>query len=132
MTERAGRTAGFTLIEVLVALAILAVASGFAFSTVSDSFARLSQADLEQQAVTVAETAMARLGHDLPIQPGGTTGAEGDMHWQVEVGTALTDPPPAAGLAAYPISVSVEWQDDRVSRRFRLQSVRLGPEARPS
>ena len=130
MTDRR-RAAGFTLVEVLVALVILAIASGFAFRTVSGSFDRLSQAESEQQAVTIAESILARLGHDLAVQPGRLTGTEGRMRWRLDVGAALADPPPASGLAAYPVQVLVDWQDGRTPGKLRLQSVQLGPEPSP-
>ena len=131
MTESARRTAGFTLIEVLVALVILAIAAGFAFNTASDSFAQLSQADMEEQAVTVAETTLARLGHDVSVQPGHSAGEQRKLRWRVEIGTALTEPAPADGLAAYPVTILVEWQANTASRQFQLHSVVLGPEAKP-
>jgi general secretion pathway protein I len=131
MTEPAPRTAGFTLIEVLVALVILAIASGFAFGVVSDSFDHLSQSELEQQAVMVAEGSLARLGHDLPVQSGRMAGTDGPMHWAIEIAAPMADPPPAEGWAAYPVNVDVDWRDGRVARHLRLQSVRLGPQPPP-
>jgi len=128
MTERADAAPGFTLVEVLIALVILAIAAGLAFSTVSGSVAWLAQASMEQQAVSSAQTALSRLGHDIAVHPGRTTGVDGDLRWTVDVGAALTDPMPAEGLAAYPVTVTIESHSGEAMRPFRLQSVKLGPE----
>lgn len=124
-------TDGFTLIEVLVGLAILAIASGFAFKTMSGGFDRLFQTDLEQQALATAETSMDRVGRDIQVQAGHNAGMDGRMHWVIDISAALLDPPPAGGLAAYPVSVLVDWRDGKVLRHLQLESVRLGPQSPP-
>lgn len=126
MTDRT--EAGFTLIEVLVALLVLAIAAAYAFQIAAGGFSWLTQASQEQDAMRAAESALSHLGHDVPVQPGSVANIDGSLHWSVEIGAALADPPPAQGLAAYPVIVDVQWADGRVKRHFRMKSVRLGAE----
>jgi general secretion pathway protein I len=127
MNERADEPDGFTLVEVLVAVVILAIATGVAFRAVSDSFARLTEAEHEQRALTIVDNTLERLGHDLAFQPGFSNGLQDGIEWRLEIGQALADPQPASGLAAYPVTVSVQWKDGRVTRRFDEKTIRLGP-----
>ncbi len=131
-TERAPEQRGFTLLEVLVALVILALAAGFAVRTVSEGTDRLSDAGAERQAVIVADSVLASLGHTVPVRPGRMKGSDSGLGWVIEIGTVLENPPPAAGLAAYPLTISVHYQLRGVDRTFELQSVRLGPKDAPS
>lgn len=119
--------AGFTLIEVLVALTILALAAGFAFSALSSGMLAIERAHAAQDAVLTGQSLLARLGHDIEIKPSHLTGTAEGRDWQVDIGASLADPPPAAGLAAFPVSVVIHWQDDRGRQTLRLDSNRLGP-----
>ena len=133
MIDQDDRTAGFTLIEVLIALVILALASGFAFSTVSDSFDRLSQADMEQQAVTVAETALARLGHDLPVRPGKTSGTDGRLTWRSTLERLWPIPrlrPPCSLPGQRPRRLAGKWNHPATSLAERAAGAATAPSMR--
>ena len=60
--------AGFTLIEVLVALAILAIALGFAFRPLSGGFDRLDRDQKSADALLLAQSTLARVGHDIALE----------------------------------------------------------------
>lgn len=84
--DRAFRqTAGFSLIEVLVALAISVMVVGIGLPAVSDSLSRQSDARLRVSAVELArskiEAFTALTGRDdLP-----RSGVMNDLHWRVSV-----------------------------------------------
>ena len=130
MADRRGR-AGFTLIEILVALAILAATLGFAFEAISGGFSGLERARREQDALQLAQSLLARIGHDIRAHAGHAADTEDGFAWTVDIDPALIDPPPAGDLAAYPATVTVLWQDAGYERRVRLASVRLGPRDEP-
>lgn len=122
---------GFTLIEVLAALAILGIAFGYAFSAISDSVGSLASARKEHEAVRIADDLLARLGHDLPVVAGHTSGADGQTTWSLEIDPESTDPVPTPSLSAHAVTLVVGWQDGDQHRQLRLRSVRLGPRDAP-
>jgi general secretion pathway protein I len=122
MTET--RRAGFTLIEVLVALAILAIAATFAFRAISGGLHWFDRGGIEQRAVLAAEAELARVGHDLPLQDGAIDGrAAGGFSWHIAITPYGS---PVAGVQGHRIDVEVGWDEGRQWRRVRLETVRLG------
>ena len=122
------REQGFTLIEVLVALLILGLAAAAVFRVLFHSNSELARSRTEQDALMVARSALVQVGRVLAAQPGHFDGQSGNIRWKVDVDDQIPDPPPAMGLAAYPVHVTVTWQDDRGIQAVTLNSVRLGKE----
>src|SRR5262245_10103243 len=69
-----GGEAGFTLVEVIAAFAILAVASGVLMSVISDGISRLSQAEMQGMALSLAQSLVAEAGRVGPLQRGEQSG----------------------------------------------------------
>jgi prepilin-type N-terminal cleavage/methylation domain-containing protein len=82
---RVTQSSGFTLLEVLIALAILGLCLAFLTGTAFDSFTRVERIDREEHAVVLADNILARLGHDIPVVPGTTSGKEGDLVWHMTI-----------------------------------------------
>jgi general secretion pathway protein I len=79
-------TPGFTLIEILVALAILAVILAVFAQVLSGSVLSARRIDAETQALLVARSTMERIGRDLPLQPGATSGKlAGGGRWSLRI-----------------------------------------------
>jgi general secretion pathway protein I len=104
-----GSNNGFTLLEVLVALVIFALAFGV--------LAQIMQTGLRQSAVArslatatlLARSELARVGVEVPLQVGRADGeTEDGMRWHTEI--ELVDwPSERQSLAAYQIQVTVTW-----------------------
>jgi general secretion pathway protein I len=121
---------GFTLLEVLVALTILAVAIVALMQLSSQGLRLLHLSDDYQQAVVVADR-VAR-ATDV-VAESAETGQEGRFRWErrlrlVPVPEELT---PGAGpqLRLYALSVAVRWGRDRTLELASLRTVaeRPGP-----
>lgn len=119
---------GFTLLEVLVALTILAVAIVALMQLSSQGLRLLHLSDDYQQAVVVADR-VAR-ATDV-VEEGAEAGQEGRFRWErrlrlVPVPEELT---PGAGpqLRLYTLSVAVRWGRDRTLELASLRTVAEKP-----
>ena len=116
---------GFTLIEVLIAFAILALVLGVVFRTLSTGLSHERTAGLVTARVLEARSILERLGADLALEEGTIEGrlATGEP-WTLTV--SLLEP--AAGdeidpgpLSAYLAELSIDGDDGRTSRLQPLQ-----------
>lgn len=101
---------GFTLIEVVAALAILAVVLGMAYRILGDGLGGVRRAEDRAAALAVAEARLAALGVEEPLVPGERTGVTAGHAWRIIV-VPRRDPPfdglEGRGLAALRIDVTV-------------------------
>ena len=132
MTERpASRSGGFTLVEILVALAILGLTFGLVFNTFSGGFDWLDRAGSEQRATMLAETTLARVGHDIALRDRRQQGDGGDGYrWEIVITPyGDTDDTTPGRLIGHLIAVTVSWRDLRWNRTVQLTGLRLAPQA---
>jgi general secretion pathway protein I len=108
---------GFTLIEVLIAFAIAAMALGLLFQAASSSGNAAHLAGRYDEAVSRAKSHMATLGRESDIAPGEQSGDDGGGYrWRVKITpSAVAQPPqdttPNARLVLFDVEVSVSWAD---------------------
>jgi general secretion pathway protein I len=123
---------GFTLIEVLVALAILAIAFGFVFRALSGGFDRLDRDQKNADALLLAQTTLARVGHDIALQDGAVDGrTEDGFAWRIEtVPYGDTQDLPPGRLIGHRVEVTIAWNERHQRREVRLTSLLLGPKER--
>jgi general secretion pathway protein I len=112
---------GFTLLEVLVAFAITALALGILFRGTIDGLHTAQIAGRYQEAVTRAESRLAALsaGNLTASDRQGDDGS--GFHWHERISPVET----AAPASLYAVSVAVSWVDGR-SRTVELDSERIG------
>jgi prepilin-type N-terminal cleavage/methylation domain-containing protein len=132
--------AGFTLIEVLIALAITMAALLVINEALGDAFQSARTADVVRQAVSRAQSRLASITEPDRVlgQHDGDDG--GGYTWRSEV--QLTDvaaaPPNASpgpwarGTGYYTIAVTMFWRDAQKVRSYRLVGGALGPLPRSS
>jgi general secretion pathway protein I len=127
MIGRRATAAGFTLLEVLVALAIVALALAVLLPTLSESLVTGRSAAAELAATVEAETLLARVGADIPLVDSVLSGEDGGLAWTIEIGPwAAGDPARlSGGLAAHRVVVSVTWPGRLRPRTLRLDTLRL-------
>lgn len=94
------RARGFTLLEVLVAFALLAVALTLLLGTLSGAVRQVGQADLRSRAVLHAQSLLAGIGVQAPLQEGRQQGdwEDGRYQWTLQV-RPYVEPHAAAGVA---------------------------------
>ena len=129
-TRRVARAAGlpaeggFTLLEVLVALAVLSLALAVLLPSVTDSIGRARRGERISGARIVAAELLDRVGVDLPLRIGETEGMTGIYRWRVAIapGRTLSEPSPALPRV---ITLEVSWPDLRGRRSLTVRTMRL-------
>ncbi len=135
-TSRTGRglkpcgQGGFSLLEVLVAFAILALSLGVLLRIFSGDGRLAGQGEEHSRAVVLAESLLAGAGVETPLQPGETRGSiDGQFDWVMRITPFIlpgTAPLPEQQLfKPYWVAVTVEWGEADDLRSFDLGSLRL-------
>jgi prepilin-type N-terminal cleavage/methylation domain-containing protein len=116
--ERRGvRCRGFTLLEVLIAFIILAVASAAIYRGLSSGMVGLGAADARTAAVLHARSKLDEVGVTIPMVPGEVSGAfEDGTAWSVTIapflaGAETEEAAQELPMMAYHVSVTVEAKD---------------------
>jgi general secretion pathway protein I len=133
---------GFTLLEVVVALAIAALASVALLQAAGSGLHATRSAALYDEAVVRARSHLAAAMYGMRLAPLDQNGDDGGgFHWRlrvVPVTTAAVRPIGAAGpgqpasfpVVLYAISTWISWRDGATIREVMLQSDQVGGAAR--
>jgi len=126
---RPKRNSGFTLIEVLIAFAILALVLGVVFRTISSGLSHERTARLATARVLEARSILDQIGVSIPLEEGLIEGrlATGEI-WTLTVSLlepAASDENPAGTINAYFTELSVAGKDGRI---LHLKTLNLGRE----
>ena len=119
---------GFSLLEVLVAFTILAMLLGALFQVFSSGLRAARAGDSYTRATVIAQSRLAALGVEYPLQEGTFSGSVDDtFHWRVIVRPYVDDQLPAGSGVPLPLSVDVEifWEEGGGARSLSLTSMRL-------
>ncbi len=84
-SSRPLRAGGFTLVEVIVAFVIAALALAAVYAGFSLGFAASEKAEEALRRQMVAENRLAELGILIPLEPGAYRGMEAGIAWEVVV-----------------------------------------------
>ena len=131
---RLSRDRGFTLIEVLIAFVIAALALGALVRATTGAIGATHIAGRTDEAVARAESHLAMLSGTM-LADLDREGDEGDgFHWRIHIAAdgavaparQFTGIPPGT-VTLYRVSVVVSWSERGRSRAVELDSVRLGP-----
>jgi general secretion pathway protein I len=129
---------GFTLLEVLVAFVIAALALAEVFSLAASGVGAVQVAGRYQQALSRAQSHLAAIGPGIFLVPGVQRGDDGGgFHWSLKIAQVaaaapdLTSAPasvmPPERAALYSVSVAESWEQDGHTRVVRLDTKRVGP-----
>ena len=119
---RADRSAGFTLLEALVAFAILALALAALLQGTLGGLRTTQAAGRTEEALARARSRLAAL-EVASIRAGDQRGEDGGgFAWRTRIVPAES----LGGRTLYAVSVSVAWRDGGTPREVRLETQRLG------
>lgn len=127
------RQRGYTLIEVVVAFALLAAALTLLLGTLSGAARQVRGSADAGRAALYAQTVMAQVGVGEPLKPGTRNGEfeDGLYRWSVDVqrwndparpADALRDP---AAPQLLEVRLGIEWGDGGPRQRLLLRTLRL-------
>lgn len=120
---------GFTLIEVLVALTILAVSLTVLFAIFGHSLERNQESQSRMAARTLAQSLLAQAESSSTLSVGEITGhAQPDLDWRLDIRPYGTDKDREAWPAgAAEISATVVWGGRGPGQTLTLSTLRLLP-----
>ncbi len=132
-SESRGDEAGFTLVEIVAALAILALSLSALLGVLSDGIGRAGQAEAYAEAGSLAQSLLARVGTEIPIREGITTGElAGGYRWRLQMepyGDAADLR--AWPVAAYGVSAELVWGTSPNERSVVLTTLRVATTEAP-
>lgn len=120
------QSVGFTLIEVVVSLAILALSLGVIYE--SFGWALRSTASLERRetAWLAAQSLLAEIRNDHRMQIEAQSGElSTGLRWTRQITPRESGVDPASVLQPFDVTIEVAW-GERSTQRVRLQSIELG------
>jgi general secretion pathway protein I len=120
-------SAGFTLIEVLVAIAVLAVVLGAIGAVVGNTVRAIRSVDRRLPLLETAQNLLASLPSRDALQPGTQTGASGEYRWRIDAVLLNRNVPDDSKAAKWmPLAITVRVQGSE-GPPLRLDTVRLIP-----
>ena len=128
-TPNAAASGGFTLIEVVVAIAVLALVLGAIGGAVGTTVKGLRSVDRQLPLLETAQSLLAALPDRTVLRPGAQRGTTGAVQWRIDVApldgvVARAGAPQSAKWVPLLVTVTVQGRD---GPPVRLDTVRLAP-----
>jgi general secretion pathway protein I len=130
-TIEAAHDAGFTLVEVIVALAILSAGLSVLLGMISGGVLRTASAERMMEAGSLTQSLMAEVGTEYPVRTEERGGEFANGYrWHLKMqpyGSSNNTEGGPVGL--YEILTEVRWEEGTQTRAVQLKTLRLGPKA---
>lgn len=121
------RQRGFSLLEVLVAFAVLALSLGVLLASFSTALRSASLSEAYTEAALLAESRLNAVGREGRLEPGVEEGIHDGYRWRVAV--SPYERAEAGGrdvpVTPYRVEVTVHWREGVRERKVALTSLRL-------
>ena len=128
--QREARERGFSLVEVVVALALLSLILGILAEAIRGGLLADAKGGAVKRLLVAAETRLALVGVETPLEAGMREGGDGDIKWRIAV-ESFRDPldaPEASGRPQVPSAYRVRVTVTSSERSLSLETIRLKPE----
>ena len=128
------RMRGYTLIEVIVAFAVLALALTLLLGTLTNASRQVRWSADSGRAALLAQSVLEQADLDGPWREGERSGAleDGRYRWTMRVrrfedSTRVGQPVDPAAPALFTVDLTLQWGAGGARERFELRSLRLVP-----
>jgi len=118
---------GFTLIEMVVAFAILGLTLTALFAAFENALSRTSHDSRLAEATLLAQSTLARIGSEWPVGSGEHSGTWNEFSFATQEDAQSKDAP----LPTRRVSVRVRWLEGRNPRSIDISALRLAPAVAP-
>ena len=132
------RVAGFSLLEILVAFTLMALIVTVLMRVFSGGLQGAGVAEDYARATSLAESKLAGIGSETPLNPGEISGTEaGKYRWKIAIqgyedkaaGAAPPQPQAVMRVQLMEVVVSVAWSDYGKDRLVALTTLVLAPKS---
>src|ERR1700757_4957824 len=136
VAERSSRDSGFTLLEVVVALAIAALAIVGLFHAAGGGLLAVDTAGRVEEAVQRAQSHLAAIGRSAALIQGEFTDDDGGgYHWRLRTRPVATrqvaaldgNPTVPASATLFDVEVAISWPGRSGERSVVLRTMRISP-----
>jgi general secretion pathway protein I len=120
-----GAAAGFTLLEALIAIVILALSLSALLQVYGTGLRGVARIDDHLRARLLAQSVMAELSHDRRLRPGTVQGRQDQFVWTLSVTRFDNGEPPSqqpGPWTLHRLALTVSWSQ---GRRIELQTLRM-------
>ncbi len=121
------RQSGFSLLEVLVAFAILSMSLGVLYQAFSNSLRNVGTSGDYSRAMIIAEARLAEAMAEVPLKEGSDQGeVDNRYQWKIMVQRyEYEDEESVSRFTPYQVQVVVSWEDGKHTREYELTTLRL-------
>ena len=122
---------GFSLLEILVAFAILSLSLGTLLGVFGRGLKTASLSEHYAQAAIIAESKLTEIGTLLPLEESESSGVEKTYHWQVLIEPYQWPPEdvdpafPIEALTPFHIKINVSWLQGSKPQFVAIESLQL-------
>lgn len=121
---------GFTLLEVLVAFVLLSLTLGVILQVFSGGLRNAAAAGHYAEAAVIADSMLAKLGTELPLEEGESSGEEGKYRWSLKIEPYQerdeSNNQTTGRYQLYMITLLVQWQHGAQQPELQFSTYRLG------
>lgn len=121
MRDPVGRSAGFSLLEVVVALAIMSIALGVLYRAVGGGVRTVGDLSAHSRAVAIGESVL-QMRDTVPAEGWNEAGEWAGFRWTVA--SAPYEGAAGSAVAVHRVQVDVAWFDGLRANSFSLVSLR--------
>lgn len=120
------RDSGFSLLEAIVALAIVSVSLGLMMQGLAASAKMTKRAEDRYFATILAQSNIHRVGYDIPLEPSFVRDSENGHDWELEISFLDQEETEGGPLEVYVIKSRVFWGTPEAGRSVELVTAKSG------